>query len=134
MVLCYPRTVLIDAEGRFLRRYDDNLDLTMPSAADRFHWVLQNIGLGNVQYGLMRSDVLRHTSLFGNFAASDLVLIAELALYGEFREIPQDLFFRRMHDGAGILERKSNRRSGSSLLDSALLQPRIDPAVPYWSN
>jgi len=100
VVLCYPRTVLIDAEGHFLRRYDDNLDLRAPSAADRFHWVLQNIGLGNVQYGLIRSDVLRRTSLFGSFAASDLVLIAELALYGQFREIPQDLFFPRMHDAA----------------------------------
>jgi glycosyltransferase involved in cell wall biosynthesis len=100
VVLCYPKTVLIDAEGRILRSYEDNLNLGAPSAADRFHWVLQNIGLGNVQYGLIRSDVLRCTSLFGSFPGSDLVLTAELALYGQFREIPQELFFRRMHEAA----------------------------------
>jgi glycosyltransferase involved in cell wall biosynthesis len=117
VVLCYPKTILIDAEGNILGGYDDNLDLRAPGAADRFQWVLQNIGLGNVQYGLIRTNVLRRTSLFGSFPGSDVVLIAELALYGQFCEIPQYLFFRRMHDAA----------------TSSLVHKPLETAQTFWN-
>jgi len=100
VVLCYPKTVLIDGDGRTIRGYDDNLNLRMPEAAARMRSVLQNVGLVNVHYGLIRADALRRTSLMADYPGSDTVLIAELALHGQFAEIPEQLFFRRMHDGA----------------------------------
>jgi len=99
VVLCYPGTVLIDSEGNAIGTYDNRLDLRFPAITERFRLVLQNIRLANVQYGLIRADALSRTSLFGAYPGSDMVLIAELALYGQFWEIPHNLFFRRMHDG-----------------------------------
>ena len=55
-VLCYPKTVLIDENGEFIRYYEDNLDLRSPSPRERLHQFLMRVGLCNVQYGLMRSD------------------------------------------------------------------------------
>jgi glycosyltransferase involved in cell wall biosynthesis len=99
-VLCYPKTVLIDGRGDKLRSYDDKLDLRSPRASERFRLALQNMGLLNAHYGLIRADVLRCTSLYGTYPGTDMVLLAELALYGQFWEIPEQLFFRRIHDAA----------------------------------
>ena len=42
-------------------------------------------------------DHLRRTGLIRPYPASDLVLLAELALRGELREVPERLFERRIH-------------------------------------
>jgi glycosyltransferase involved in cell wall biosynthesis len=100
VVLSYPRTVLIDADGRVIRNYDDNLDLRFPEAPVRLRSLLHNIALVNAQYGLIRRAALRRTSLLEAFPGSDITMLAELSLYGQFWELPQRLLFRRMHDEA----------------------------------
>ena len=99
-VLCYPKTTLIDQNGQTIRLYEDQLDLRFPNASDRFREALHRIGMVNVLYGLIRSDMLRKTSLMGNYPGTDMALLAELTLYGQFFEIPHHLFFRRMHPQA----------------------------------
>jgi hypothetical protein len=48
-------------------------------------------------FGLTRNEVLKKTKLHGDYADSDRVLLAELALYGRFYKVPECLFFRRAH-------------------------------------
>jgi hypothetical protein len=48
----------------------------------------------------MRLRILRQTSLYRNFEASDVVFLTELVLYGQFLQIPEYLFFRRFHPQA----------------------------------
>ncbi len=48
-------------------------------------------------FGLMRSSMLRKTRLIGSYIASDVVINAEIRLLGSFREIPRELFDRRIH-------------------------------------
>ncbi len=100
VVLCYPKTTIVDEEGNHVREYDDNLDLRYSSAVERFSQFKRRIGLCNVHYGLIRSMALRQTSLLGNYPGADVVLLAELTLYGQFYEIPESLFFRRFHPQA----------------------------------
>lgn len=99
-VLCYPKTTLIDAQGQVLQPYEDNLDLRQTSTVERYKAAIKQIGMTNVIYGLMRTNVLRQTRLIGNFPGADLVFVTELALFGQFHEIDKRLFFRRMHSGA----------------------------------
>jgi glycosyltransferase involved in cell wall biosynthesis len=120
VALCYPKTVLIDAHGNKLRSYEDNLDLRSSRAAERFRLALLNMGLLNAHYGLIRSDVLRRTPLYGTYPGADMVLLAELTLYGQFWEIPQQLFFRRMHDAASSALKRE---------DWDTLQAFCDPAT-----
>lgn len=110
VVLTYGQTKIIDEHGEVTGSYHDKLNLTDPNAAQRFIDCLSNIGLQNVMYGLMRRDALAHTALLGNYVASDLNLIAEIALYGQFREIPEHLFNRRMHPEASSWARDDNER------------------------
>jgi glycosyltransferase involved in cell wall biosynthesis len=99
-VLAYPRTKLVEEHGEVISEYEDNLDLPSPRASERFAQVMDRLGYVNVIYGLMRTDALRRTGLLRSFPQGDIPLVAELALYGTFREIPEFLFFRRFHPGA----------------------------------
>lgn len=99
-VLCYPKTMLIDAQGHALQPYEDNLDLRQTSPVERYKAAVKQIGMTNVIYGLMRTSVLRQTRLIRGFPGADVVFVTELALFGQFYEIDQRLFFRRMHPGA----------------------------------
>ncbi len=96
-VLCYPKTELIDPEGRVIRAYDDNLDLRASDPAERFRRAMAQIGLVNVIYGLMRTAALGKTRLMGTFVGADEVLVFELALQGKFLELPTSRFYRRIH-------------------------------------
>jgi hypothetical protein len=97
VVLCYGKTILIDGQGRVLERFEDNLHLPQPRAADRFVLALRRIRLVNVLQGVMRTAALRRTGQLGTYFAADLVLVPELALHGQFHELPEFLFYRRMH-------------------------------------
>ncbi len=100
VVLAYPKTTLIDEDGRVIRDYEDRLHLQSPCPSERFAQLLRDMVLCNAQYGLMRAAVLRRIGPLGLYVGSDNVLLAELSLYGTFWEIPKRLFFRRMHPAA----------------------------------
>jgi glycosyltransferase involved in cell wall biosynthesis len=48
-------------------------------------------------YSLIRSDILRQTDLIGNYADSDRVLLAHLALFGDCIVVPETMLFNRDH-------------------------------------
>jgi glycosyltransferase involved in cell wall biosynthesis len=100
VVLAYPKTRLIDAHGQVIKDYDDGLHLQSTSPSGRFRELLHRLGLCNAFYGLMRAAVVRRTGLLGSYSGSDVVFQAELVLHGTFWEIPDVLFFRRMHAAA----------------------------------
>jgi glycosyltransferase involved in cell wall biosynthesis len=103
VVLAYPRTQVIDADGTVVGTIDDDL-ASAPGAPPhvRLRKVIRNIVFGNVIFAMVRSDALRRTRLHGNYPTADYVLIAELALAGEFVAIPEPLFLRRLHEGTSV--------------------------------
>lgn len=96
-VLCYSRTVFIDNLGQVTGYYSDNLNLRSSKASERLHHFFTNPGWCHPVFGLMRKDILQRTQQIGNFPRSDRNLLGELALYGQFYEIPENLFLRRLH-------------------------------------
>lgn len=110
VVLAYGKSKILDENGRVTSDYEDNLNLTNLNAGERFIECIRNIGLQNLMYGLIRRDILARTALLGNYLASDINLIGELSLYGQFREVPEHLFNRRMHPEASSWDRKDPER------------------------
>jgi hypothetical protein len=51
----------------------------------------------NAIYGVMRRDVLQRTAMIQDYHSSDRVLLAELVLHGQFWEVPERLFYHRIH-------------------------------------
>jgi hypothetical protein len=67
--------------------------------------VINRIKLAHQHLGLIRLAHLRQTHMLGTHVGSDINLLAELALYGKFHELPDRLFFRRMHKDSGSWKR-----------------------------
>jgi glycosyltransferase involved in cell wall biosynthesis len=132
VVLCYPRATLIDAEGQFLGKYDDVLNLQDPVASHRFIHLLSNIKLAHQHVGLIRCEAIRKTSLHGSHIASDINFLAELSLYGKFYELPEYLLFRRFHPGSSSWERTNHARQ-VEFSDPDRARIRLDKWEAMWN-
>jgi len=110
VVLCYPQTKIIDDKGDFVARFQDALlHLRLPNAYSRYkkyHEYFLRDGRCNAVFGLMRTDILGSTMLLGRYVSSDKVLLAELALRGQFHQIQEYLFLSRDHSNCST---KSNK-------------------------
>jgi glycosyltransferase involved in cell wall biosynthesis len=105
VVLCYPRTSLIDEHGVMIGDYLDSLDLRSPFPHQRFeqyHKRYRTPAMCNPIFGLIRAETLKQTVLIRSYPGSDMILLGELALRGILFEIPEPLFFRRDHPQASI--------------------------------
>ena len=98
VVLCYPKTKLIDKDGNYVGvSYKPLRNTNELEPQKRFQDILIHAVWCFEVFGVMRSDILKKTALIGKYFGSDKVLLAELSLFGQFREINKNLFFRRCH-------------------------------------
>lgn len=98
VVIAYPRTTIIDGDGNVVREHDDKLHLRQPDPVARVRAFTRDFTLCNPCFGVIRRDVLRRTSLVRPYVSSDVPLLVELALLGQWHEVPERLFERRIHD------------------------------------
>jgi glycosyltransferase involved in cell wall biosynthesis len=96
VALCYGTTILIDDDGRALGTYEGDPEIMDDSPSRRFQRVLTELSLNNAQSGLINMDVLRSTRLERHYPAGDHILMAEIALRGRYRKLPDVLLYRRM--------------------------------------
>lgn len=95
VVLCYGRTQLVDRDEVPIEVYDGDSSFVQDRPSERFVSVFRQIRLNNMQCGVFRLEALRHTRLDRPYPAGDIALMAELALYGRFRLLPDILLYRR---------------------------------------
>lgn len=102
VILAYTRAQLIDAKGKVTKLYTDRLNLDSPKVSVRyrgFHDAYKGFHECNPVFGIMRIEVLKKTKMIDTFIGSDIVLLGELSLRGRIVEIPEYLFFLRIHAG-----------------------------------
>lgn len=112
VILCFSKEQLVNEEGKSLGEYQGKLDRAgSPRLEDRFadlvlidHWCFPI-------FGLIRAGTLRSTAGYGNYVASDRVLLAELALHGRFHQLPEALFLYRLHPEQSIQALPFHRRA-----------------------
>jgi glycosyltransferase involved in cell wall biosynthesis len=97
VVLCYAKSRTIAPDGSPLEDYEDHLHLEETRASQRFMRLVTTIGLCHQHQGVIRSAALGKTGMLKVHLRSDVNLLAELTLYGKFYELPERLFFRRLH-------------------------------------
>jgi glycosyltransferase involved in cell wall biosynthesis len=96
IVLCHTMVTEIDEYGRFLRIIDRQEGSSL-KPHERFSALASLEHHCEQTSGLIRSNVLHKTSLLLNYTDADRTLLAELALYGQFHQIAEPLFFKRIH-------------------------------------
>ena len=108
VVLCYSRILQIDADSNVTR------ELPSWSALDeaplsRLRSVLLSMSHATAMFGLTRRAELLRTRLERSYGASDRALLAQLALMGKLREVPEYLFRDREYperSGGAIHDRR----------------------------
>ncbi len=114
----YSACECIDAQGNPLGIYSDHVDKKNAGPARRLAYLLRRISIYNCSLGLIRSSVLWETRGHGSFPAADRVLLSELAMLGEFIEIPEPLLRLRIHE----------ERSFAQNMSAQALREFFDPA------
>ena len=114
---CHTRSTHIDANGCQLDDSDavdvSYADREAESAHERFRAVLFDNNNGCLDsYGLIRSHVIQRTPLYLPYYGAEKLFIAELALHGRYQEVPEELFFPRVHaGGSGNLETAAEQQA-----------------------
>jgi glycosyltransferase involved in cell wall biosynthesis len=113
VVLCYSNAVYMDEAGnRFEPK--QQLEFDQPKAYQRFRKL---IGVNHsciALFGVIRLDVLKRTSIHGDFSDGDRCVLVELGLLGNYHRIQEPLFFHREH--AGRFTHKNPRRQQQTRL------------------
>ena len=117
VVLCYTEVVLVDGDGKHIQVADDHLHIRLSDPVERFRQCIWSITMGTPVHSLIRSSALKETQLFGGFLSSDIALLLELSLKGEFHQVASPLFFRRMHSSQ--VSKEALRRKRPWVLDAA---------------
>jgi hypothetical protein len=96
VVLSFGRTCLVEEQTGVTTEYAEDVEALDDRPSDRFRRICRSLRLNNAQSGLIRLDMLRQTGLDRAYQGGDIVLMAELALRGHFKRIPDVVLFRRI--------------------------------------
>ena len=103
-VLAFPKMVDIDDDGKPLGvRNISHIPRWERGAYARAHQRFRNLLRTDYTveeiFGVIRSEVLRRTDLIRNYTDSDRTLLVQLGLHGKCVEVPELLFYHRLHAG-----------------------------------
>lgn len=124
VAVCFHSVQLIDEHGAFLEDYATTPDTTSHRAHIRFRNLILYPRRAIQAMGLMRSEIIRKTGLHGSYPSSDEVFMAEMALYGQFRELPDRLLAVRVHPEQSTKGALASQRNRVLFFDTSL-QGRI---------
>jgi glycosyltransferase involved in cell wall biosynthesis len=96
IVLAHAWTALIDGSGQITEKIEYPLATASLSAPERFRSMLYAKS-GDDVAGVIRTKVLRSTSLLDSYHHADRTITAEFVLRGPFYQVPDWLYFRRDH-------------------------------------
>lgn len=96
VVLCSTSIVKIDERG-YPMGLLERTKATSTEPHDRLRELASMDHWCEESYGLIRTAVLQKTQLQLNYTDSDRTLLSELCLYGRFYQVPEKLFFKRIH-------------------------------------
>ncbi len=100
VVLAYPKAKNMNKDGVVREEVPwPRSDFSTPQ--ERFGVLFQMQNCYPV-FGLMRSSALGMTKLHGKYPSSDKILLARLSLLGQLKEVPEFLFFRRVHPDKSV--------------------------------
>jgi glycosyltransferase involved in cell wall biosynthesis len=134
-VLAYPLDIGIDAAGDKFRepwRFDT---AGIPFVGPRFATATWGMKAGNMVYGLHRVDALERCGVFRPVIVPDRLLLTELAIMGEFRQVDEVLWSRR-YTGRTMSIRARQRQTffpDGAPLYASLPWPLVHGAVLAWS-
>lgn len=109
VVLCHTLSDAIDAQGRRIGHYRDEVGAEDAATWRRMATMMRAPHYCIPVFGVMRRAVLLQTAMHGDWVGADRNLLAELALRGKIHLVDQVLFLRRHHEGSSITALRDER-------------------------
>jgi glycosyltransferase involved in cell wall biosynthesis len=131
VTMVYPLAELIDGQGKTLRSTLDRIECRDPRPHRRLAHLLCSLSLCDPVFGLFKAEYLKKTQLIGPFFGADWVLLGELAMLGEIRELSEVLFRLREHSGRSM-EANRTPRARAMWYDPAAAQQLF--VLPDWER
>ena len=137
VVLAYPLTQLIDPSGMPLVKPVRQFD-TGGIANREARWRLLNhsdaVAAGDMVYGLMRVTAVREAGVFREVLCPDRLLVAELTLRGQIRQVPQALWYRRQFAAGSVDRQRSTLFEPGAKTPSGVTPPWYLHARSLWAT
>ncbi len=137
VVLAYPITQRIDPAGALLDKPARQFE-TFGIADRRTRWTRlsrsDSLAAGDMVYGLIRADALRRAGVFREVLCPDRLLIAELTLQGQIRQVPEALWFRRQFPEGSIVRQRTTLFAPCAARPSAYTPPWYLHARSLWAT
>jgi glycosyltransferase involved in cell wall biosynthesis len=137
VVLAYPLTQRIDPEGAPLAKPARQFEtFGIPDLAARWARLSRSdaVAAGDIVYGLMRADAVRDAGVFREVLCPDRLLVAELTLRGQIRQVPKVLWYRRQFATGSIERQRSTLFAPGANPPSAFTPPWYMHARSLWAT
>ena len=95
VVMSYPFNVGIDDEGNVIKEPWEFDTFGITDLRERLALTSDQMAAGNMVYSLFRADALDSCGIYRLVLLPDRLLMTELALRGQFKQVPETLWFRR---------------------------------------
>jgi Glycosyl transferase family 2 len=105
-VLAYPLNVGIDDHGTTVKepwRFDT---AGIGDTWQRLETSVRGMVPGDMAYGLYRAEPLAHCGVYHPVLLPDRLLLSELAVFGEFHQVPEVLWSRRYRSATKVSARR----------------------------
>ena len=134
LVLAYPYTRRIGPAGELLDKPPRLFETRgLHDLDERWPFVCrEHVASGDMVYGLMRVDAVRAAGVFRDVMCPDRLLMAELALQGEFRQVPEPLWARRQFENSSSVERQRTSLFAGRAPAGGRLPPWLQHARALW--
>jgi len=108
VVLAYPKIAYITTEGqRYNKKLSQHFSTADLTAAQRVRAVSKDARyFGKMVYGLFRANALRRSGIFRRTLFPDVILLLELCLQGDFKQVDKELWYMRRVDDFSIARQK----------------------------
>jgi len=136
VVLAYPLTQRIAEDGALVSKPSRQFE-TFGITDMRARWTLlsrsDSLAAGDAVYGLIRADALRRAGVFREVLSPDRLLMAELSLQGQIRQVPEALWFRRQFVEGSVGRQRMTLFAPGAARPSAYTPPWYLHARALWA-
>jgi hypothetical protein len=122
VVLVYPHAAGLSDTGQVTGGTASFETLGVPWPRQRLRMSYHRMSAGSMVYGLVRASALARAGVYRRVLEPDRLLLCELSLQGQFRQVDQTLFHRRFR---GVATRERQRRA--IFLGGHRLYSRLSP-------
>ena len=132
-VAAYPRNVRISGEGEPLYTPWSFDTAGKRDVIERVRTASRDMFAGDMVYGLLRADAVERAGVFRPMLLPDRLLLTELAVRGEFRQVDEVLWYRRFAGLASLSRQRAAFFPDGVPSYAYLPWWLLHPAVLSWS-